>query len=121
MIYVKLVLNRSTRMNIMNSKMFDQWENLSIPKAENKKSVINVKGTNAWLFKDYLGTIGFMLCGVSLNEKFPQFENLTIKNKKNKIVERSGLPNLSLKNCLEIHLEPFCLSLIHISEPTRRS
>jgi hypothetical protein len=128
MIYVKLVLNRSTRMNIMNSKMFDQWENLSIPKAENKKSVINVKGTNAWLFKDYLGTIGFMLSGVSLNEKFPQFENLTIKNKKNKIVERSGLPNLSLKNCLEIHLEPFCdsdllvriLDTLSIEEPSGR-
>ena len=92
----------------MNSKIFNQWKNLAAPKTENKKTVINVKGTNAWLFKDYLGTIGFMLSGVSLKEKFPKFENLTIKIKKEKIVEQSGQPNLTLKNCLEIQLEPFC-------------
>ena len=92
----------------MNSKIFDQWDSLSPPKVENKKSVINVKGTNAWLFKDYLGTMGFLLSGVSLNEKFPNFENLKIFNKKEKLVEQSGMPNLRLKNCLEIHLEPFC-------------
>ena len=92
----------------MNSKIFNQWETLAAPKTQNKKTVINVKGTNAWLFKDYLGTIGFMLSGVSLKEKFPKFENLTIKNKKEKIIEQSGQPNLTLKNCLEIQLEPFC-------------
>ena len=108
MTYAKLVPNKSTRMSIMNSKIFNQWETLNAPKNHNKKTVINVKGTNAWLFKDYLGTIGFMLSGVSSEEQFPKFENLTIRNKKEKIVERRGQPNLTLKNCLEIELEPFC-------------
>lgn len=92
----------------MNSKIFNQWENLPTPRTKNKKTVINVNGTNAWLFKDYLGTMGFMLSGVSLKEKFPNFENLTIENKVEKLVERKGQPNLTLKNCLEIQLEPFC-------------
>lgn len=92
----------------MNSKIYQQWGSLPLPKAKNKKSVINVKGTNAWLFKNYLGTMGFLLAGVSQNEKFPKFENLNIFYKKEKIVEQKGMPNLRLKNCLEIHLEPFC-------------
>ena len=43
-----------------------------------------------------------------IKRKIPKFENLTIRNKKEKIVERNGQPNLTLKNCLEIELEPFC-------------
>ena len=46
--------------------------------------------------------------GFHQKKKFPKFENLTIKHKKEKLVERSGQPNLTLKNCLEIQLEPFC-------------
>ena len=82
----------------MNSRIFNQWETLGTPTSQDKKTVINVRGTNAWLFKDYLGTMGFMLSGVSSKEKFPKFENLTIKHKKEKLVERSGQPNLTLKN-----------------------
>ena len=52
--------------------------------------------------------MGFMLSGVSLKEKFLNFENLTIENKVEKLVERKGQPNLTLK-LLEIQLNHFVI------------
>ena len=98
----------------LKNKIIDQWNNLPVPENPGKKSVMNVSGTNAWLFKDYFGAMGFLLSGVSSKVKFPKFENLQIKNRNQKIVERPGLPDTRLNSCLEINLEPFCDSMLLI-------
>ena len=63
-------------------------ETLGTPTSQDKKTVINVRGTNAWLFKDYLGTMGLCYRGFHQKKIF-KFENLTIKHKKEKLVDEA--------------------------------
>ena len=112
----------------MTDEIQSMWEGLEIPPKPGIYSTKNVPGTNAWVYKTHDKSLGFLLSGVSMREKFPKFENILFKKSNEKIVDNPGKSPIRLQRCLEINLDPNCdasllariLDIMSTEEPSGR-
>ena len=90
----------------MSKSLLSTWEGLTVP-LEGKYSTKDIHGTNAWIFKDHEKSMGLLLSGIRYPSKPPRFENITIKEVREKLLVR-GRDTTKLRKCLEVHLDPSC-------------
>ena len=90
----------------MSKSLLSTWEGLTVP-LEGKYSTKDIHGTNAWIFKDHEKSMGLLLSGIRYPPKPPRFENITIKEVREKLLV-IGRVTTKLRKCLEVHLDPSC-------------
>ena len=108
MTFVKLALNKRRSMMNMRNEILRIWNGLKTPSNPLRYSTHNIPKTNAWIYKNYLGGMGFLLSGVSLREKLPSLENITFNKEETKIITNKNTPESRLSRCIEINLDPSC-------------
>ena len=77
----------------MSKSLLSTWEGLTVP-LEGKYFTKGIHGTNAWIFKDHEKSMGLLLSGIRYPSKPPRFENITIKEVREKLLVRVNRANL---------------------------
>lgn len=85
----------------------DAWNRLRTPSEEDGLSAASVRDTNCWIFKNHEGSLGFLMSGVHEPSNPPKLSHIEMIHLPEKRVHE-GDSVLSLRKCLEIHLDPSC-------------
>ena len=85
----------------------DAWSRLRRPGDGDGLAASPVRDTNCWIFKDYQGALGFLMSGVPEPSNPPKLSHIEMVHLPEKMVHE-GDSVLSLRRCLEIHLDPSC-------------
>lgn len=91
----------------MTDSLRSTWDSLRTPEDEGALAASAVRGTNAWIFKDHQGALGILLSGIRFPGQFPQLENISLIEVREKNLHQFGSVT-TLRNCLEVHLDPSC-------------
>ena len=91
----------------MTESLRSTWNSLKTPSQEGTLSASAVRGTNAWVFKDHQGALGLLLSGIRFPRSIPRLENISMIEVRQKDLHQSGSVT-TLRNCMEIHLDPSC-------------
>tara|TARA_Y100000748_G_scaffold275481_1_gene251261 strand:+ start:426 stop:1412 length:987 start_codon:yes stop_codon:yes gene_type:complete len=91
----------------MGASIRGVWDRLRTPDETQGLAAAHVRGTNCWVFKDHEGSLGFLMSGVMEPSRFPQLENIDILFVPEKNLH-DGDSVMSLRRCLQIHLDPSC-------------
>jgi len=91
----------------MVDSILETWNSIKLPKNDSEYSAEKIDGTNAWIFKDHQGKMGFLLSGVKIPRKIPKLVNIEILRLSGKEIEKNGEKSI-ISNCLEVHLDIGC-------------
>lgn len=91
----------------MPESIRDAWSRLRRPSEKDGLAASPVRDTNCWIFKDHQGTLGFLMSGVHEPASSPRLSHIEFIHLPEKMVHE-GDSVLSLRRCLEIHLDPSC-------------
>ena len=85
----------------------DAWSRLRRPGEGDGLAASPVRDTNCWIFKNHEGALGFLMSGVPEPSNPPRLSHIEMIHLPEKMVHEGGSV-LSLRRCLEIHLDPSC-------------
>ncbi len=91
----------------MTESLRSTWNSLTTPTQEGTLSASAVRGTNAWVFKDYRGALGLLLSGIRFPRSIPRLESISMIEVREKDLHQFGSVT-TLRNCMEVHLDPSC-------------
>ena len=91
----------------MTESLRSTWNSLTTPAQEGTLSASAVRGTNAWVFKDHRGALGLLLSGIRFPRSIPRLESISMIEVREKDLYQFGSVT-TLRNCMEVHLDPSC-------------
>ena len=84
------------------------WDSIPLPEESGKSNQDEILGTNARVFKDSDGALGLLISGLETRPDIPEFSNLGIEFRPERMLVESGSPPRKLRNCIEVRLDPSC-------------